>query len=68
MLAVDGFDADVLPGGEVNADTIRLLPQAQAFVKADDAQLKAAGTHALPTIKPHLATARQLAGAMKGSP
>jgi hypothetical protein len=43
-------------------------PQAQAFVKADDAQLKAAGTHALPTIKRHLAMAQQLAGAMKGSP
>jgi hypothetical protein len=25
VLAVDGFDADVLPGGEVNADKIRLL-------------------------------------------
>lgn len=37
----------------VNGDTIRLLPQAQAFVEADDAQLKAAGTHALPTIKRH---------------
>ena len=68
VLAVDGFDADVLPGGEVNGDTIRLLPQAQAFIKADDAQLKAAGTHALPTIKRHLAMAQQLAGAMKGLP
>jgi putative intracellular protease/amidase len=68
VLAVDGFDAVVLPGGVVNGDTIRLLPQAQAFVKADDAQLKAAATHALPTIKRHLAMAQQLAGAMKGSP
>jgi putative membrane protein len=34
----------------------------------DDAQLKAAATHALPTIKRHLAMAQQLAGAMKGSP
>jgi putative membrane protein len=32
-----------------------------------DAQLKAAATHALPTIKHHLAMAQQLAGAMKGS-
>jgi protease I len=28
------FDAVVLPGGVVNGDAIRLLPQAQAFVKA----------------------------------
>jgi putative membrane protein len=32
-----------------------------------DAQLKAAATHALPTIKHHLAMAQQLAGEMKGS-
>jgi putative membrane protein len=32
-----------------------------------DAQLKDAATHALPTIKHHLAMAQQLAGAMKGS-
>jgi len=32
-----------------------------------DAQLKAAATHALPTIKHHLAMAYQLAGAMKTS-
>jgi putative membrane protein len=32
-----------------------------------DSQLKAAATHALPTIKHHLAMAQQLAGAMKGS-
>jgi protease I len=28
------YDAVVLPGGVVNGDAIRLLPQAQAFVKA----------------------------------
>lgn len=33
-----------------------------------DAQLKAAATRALPTIKHHLAMAQQLAGAMKGTP
>ncbi|MCC8405891.1 type 1 glutamine amidotransferase [Paraburkholderia sp. MMS20-SJTN17] len=33
------YDAVVLPGGVVNGDAIRLLPQAQAFVKsADDAK------------------------------
>jgi putative membrane protein len=32
-----------------------------------DAQLKVAATHALPTIKHHLAMAQQLAGAMKSS-
>jgi putative membrane protein len=32
-----------------------------------DAQLKAAATHALPTIKHHLAMAQQLAGAMNSS-
>lgn len=30
----DEYDAVVLPGGVVNGDAIRLLPQAQAFVKA----------------------------------
>jgi protease I len=30
------YDAVVLPGGVVNGDAIRLLPQAQAFVKAVD--------------------------------
>ena len=30
------YDAVVLPGGVVNSDAIRLLPQAQAFVKAAD--------------------------------
>ncbi|RKT22048.1 protease I [Paraburkholderia sp. RAU2J] len=32
----DDYDAVVLPGGVVNGDAIRLLPQAQAFVKATD--------------------------------
>ncbi|MEA3130274.1 MAG: protease, partial [Paraburkholderia sp.] len=33
------YDAVVLPGGVVNGDAIRLLPQAQAFVKsANDAK------------------------------
>ncbi|MDR6390153.1 type 1 glutamine amidotransferase domain-containing protein [Paraburkholderia phenoliruptrix] len=32
----DDYDAVVLPGGVVNGDAIRLLPQAQAFVKAAD--------------------------------
>ena len=32
----DVYDAVVLPGGVVNGDAIRLLPQAQAFVKAAD--------------------------------
>jgi putative protein kinase ArgK-like GTPase of G3E family len=67
VLAVDGSTQTFCQAGEVNGDTIRLLPQAQAFIKADDAQLKAAGTHALPTIKRHLAMAQQLAGEMKGS-
>src|ERR1700743_1714509 len=30
----DDYDAVVLPGGVVNGDAIRLLPEAQAFVKA----------------------------------
>ncbi|GAB2892874.1 protease PfpI [Paraburkholderia jirisanensis] len=34
------YDAVVLPGGVVNGDTIRTLPQAQAFVKAADAAHK----------------------------
>jgi deglycase len=34
--APDDYDAVVLPGGVVNGDAIRLLPQAQAFVKAAD--------------------------------
>jgi protease I len=32
----DDYDAVVLPGGVVNGDAIRVLPQAQAFVKAAD--------------------------------
>lgn len=32
----DDYDAVVLPGGVVNGDAIRLLPQAQAFIKAAD--------------------------------
>jgi protease I len=32
----DDYDAVVLPGGVVNGDAIRTLPQAQAFVKAAD--------------------------------
>ena len=34
------YDAVVLPGGVVNGDAIRLLPQAQAFVKAADSAHK----------------------------
>ncbi|MFM0513010.1 type 1 glutamine amidotransferase domain-containing protein [Paraburkholderia sp. RL17-373-BIF-A] len=34
--SADDYDAVVLPGGVVNGDAIRLLPQAQAFVKAAD--------------------------------
>ncbi|KAE8755158.1 DJ-1/PfpI/YhbO family deglycase/protease [Paraburkholderia madseniana] len=34
------YDALVLPGGVVNGDAIRLLPQAQAFVKAADSAKK----------------------------
>ena len=34
--APNDYDAVVLPGGVVNGDAIRLLPQAQAFVKAAD--------------------------------
>jgi protease I len=34
------YDAVVLPGGVVNGDAIRTLPQAQAFVKAADAAHK----------------------------
>jgi protease I len=34
------YDAVVLPGGVVNGDAIRLLPQAQAFVKAADRAMK----------------------------
>jgi len=36
----DDYDAVVLPGGVVNSDAIRLLPQAQAFVKAADSAKK----------------------------
>lgn len=32
--AAGDYDAVVLPGGVVNGDAIRLLPQAQAFIKA----------------------------------
>ena len=39
----------------------------QESTSGTDSQLKAAATHALPTIKHHLAMAQQLAGAMKGS-
>ncbi|MFM0736201.1 type 1 glutamine amidotransferase [Paraburkholderia xenovorans] len=34
--SADDYDAVVLPGGVVNGDAIRLLPQARAFVKAAD--------------------------------
>jgi protease I len=34
------YDAVVLPGGVVNSDAIRLLPQAQAFVKSADSAKK----------------------------
>lgn len=34
------YDAVVLPGGVVNGDAIRLLPQAQAFVKAANSARK----------------------------
>ncbi|CAH2895045.1 type 1 glutamine amidotransferase [Paraburkholderia strydomiana] len=36
----DDYDAVVLPGGVVNGDAIRVLPQAQAFVKAADSAKK----------------------------
>lgn len=36
----DEYDAVVLPGGVVNGDALRLIPQAQAFVKAVDAAKK----------------------------
>ncbi len=36
----DRFDAVLLPGGVMNADQIRILPQAQAFVQAIDAAHK----------------------------
>ncbi|MFM0037018.1 type 1 glutamine amidotransferase [Paraburkholderia strydomiana] len=36
----DDYDAVVLPGGVVNGDAIRLLAQAQAFVKAADSARK----------------------------
>ncbi|MFM0735264.1 type 1 glutamine amidotransferase [Paraburkholderia sediminicola] len=32
----DDYDAVVLPGGVVNSDAIRLIPEAQAFVRAVD--------------------------------
>ncbi|WP_454873590.1 type 1 glutamine amidotransferase domain-containing protein [Paraburkholderia xenovorans] len=38
--SANDFDAVVLPGGVVNGDAIRLLPQAQAFVKAADSAKK----------------------------
>jgi len=36
----DDYDAVVLPGGVVNGDAIRLLPQAQAFVSAANSASK----------------------------
>ncbi len=36
QVSADDYDAVVLPGGVVNGDAIRLLPQAQALVKAAD--------------------------------
>ncbi|MFM0468006.1 type 1 glutamine amidotransferase domain-containing protein [Paraburkholderia strydomiana] len=36
----DDYDAVALPGGVVNGDAIRVLPQAQAFVKAADSAKK----------------------------
>lgn len=38
--SADDYDAVVLPGGVVNGDAIRSLPQAQAFVKAADTAKK----------------------------
>jgi len=38
--SANDYDAVVLPGGVVNGDAIRLLPQAQAFVKAADSAKK----------------------------
>jgi protease I len=38
--SADDYDAVVLPGGVMNGDAIRLLPQAQAFVKAADSAKK----------------------------
>lgn len=37
------YDALLLPGGGLNADAIRMLPQAQAFVKAFDSAEKPIG-------------------------
>src|SRR5436309_3317911 len=34
------FDAVLLPGGALNADTLRMVPQAQAFVRHADSQGK----------------------------
>jgi len=36
----ESYDALLLPGGGLNADAIRMLPQAQAFVKSFDAAQK----------------------------
>jgi len=36
----DRYDALMLPGGAINADTIRMVPQARAFVKAFDGARK----------------------------
>ncbi|MGQ7933605.1 type 1 glutamine amidotransferase domain-containing protein [Paraburkholderia sp. D1E] len=36
----DDYDAVVLPGGVVNGDAIRLIPEAQAFVRAIDGAKK----------------------------
>jgi protease I len=39
-VSADDYDAVVLPGGVVNGDAIRSLPQAQAFIKAADTAKK----------------------------
>ncbi|MFN2460620.1 MAG: type 1 glutamine amidotransferase domain-containing protein, partial [Candidatus Velthaea sp.] len=36
----DQYDALLLPGGALNADTLRMLPRAQAFVRAFDSASK----------------------------
>jgi protease I len=36
-VSADSYDAVLLPGGALNADQLRALPQAQAFVQAFDA-------------------------------
>ena len=40
QVRADDYDAVVLPGGVVNGDAIRTMPQAQAFVKAADSAKK----------------------------